>query len=69
MGMMEVVDLRTILLLLLMTALLMVLILWLGRASDRGHGLGRWTSGLTLIACGWILMATPRRAFPCLFAM
>ena len=58
MGVLEVIDLRTILLLLPFTALLMVLILWLGRASDRGHGLGRWTTGLTLIAGGWILMAT-----------
>lgn len=50
-------DLRTIVVLLLLTTILMATILWVGARDDRGNGLGKWVLGLGLIAAGWQLLS------------
>lgn len=51
-------DIRTIIVLLLLSAVLMTVILWLGPHSGRRDGLGKCIAGLGMVALGWFLIAT-----------
>lgn len=51
-------DIRSIVVLLLVSTVLMTVILGLGPHSRRRDGLGKWIAGLGLVALGWFLIAT-----------
>jgi len=50
-------DLRTIVVLLMASAVLMSLTLAVGIHAGRGKGFAKWNAGLALYALGWLLMA------------
>lgn len=50
-------DIRTTLVLLLLSAVLMAVVLSLGPRNQRPEGLGKWVAGLGLVALGWLLIA------------
>jgi diguanylate cyclase (GGDEF)-like protein len=50
-------DVRTLVVVLLVSALLMSAILTLDLRRGRAPGLGRWNAGLALFGAGWLLMA------------
>ena len=60
---MSTLDLRTVVFMLFLSALLMSGILALCRCHGKGPGLRKWSSGLVLFAAGWLLIAT-RGAVP-----
>ena len=60
-------DVRTIVVMLVVSSVLMTVTLALGTRSDRGHGFVRWNTGLALVALGWLLV-TARGMLPDLIA-
>jgi len=50
-------DIRTIIFLLIVTAGLMTVTLWLATRTRRVTGLSRWNAGLAVFACAWLLIA------------
>jgi diguanylate cyclase (GGDEF)-like protein len=65
---MPALDLRTVVVMLLVSALLMFAVLSLGLRALHAPGLRRWNAGLALFACGWLLIAA-RGALPDAFAV
>ena len=66
MDLIRAIDIRTIFILLPLTAVLLGLVLWLGPRSNRREGLSRWIVGLALIAISWLLMASRGYVAPAL---
>ncbi|MBQ0794950.1 GGDEF domain-containing protein [Zhongshania sp.] len=64
MEMIRLFDIRTIFLMLPITAILFGLVLWLGPKRDRNEGLQRWIIGLVCVGVSWSLMATRGHLHP-----
>jgi diguanylate cyclase (GGDEF)-like protein len=50
-------DVRTVVVMLILSSVLMAVTLAVGNRSGRGNGLGKWNLGLGLYAFGWLLVA------------
>jgi diguanylate cyclase (GGDEF)-like protein len=61
-------DVRTIVVLLILSSVLMTVTLSVGIRAGRGFGFSKWNAGLGLYALGWLLIAT-RGALPDVVAM
>src|SRR6478735_6486126 len=61
-------DVRTIVVMLILTSVLMGVTLAVGTGGSRGNGVGQWNLGLGLYAFGWLLVAA-RGALPDIFTM